>query len=59
MSNGNKYVLVVVDHYSKWCEVCPIMEHDGATLWLDFLKKKLYVILECPNMFSLIMVVNG
>jgi hypothetical protein len=30
MSNGNKYVFIVVDHYSKWCEVCLIKEHDIA-----------------------------
>jgi hypothetical protein len=26
--NGNKYVLVTIDHYSKWCEACPVKEHD-------------------------------
>jgi hypothetical protein len=24
---GNKYVLVAIDHYSKWCEVKPVKEH--------------------------------
>ncbi len=24
---GNKYVLVTIDHYSKWCEMKPIKEH--------------------------------
>jgi hypothetical protein len=27
-TNGNKYVLVAIDHYSKWCEAWPIKEHD-------------------------------
>jgi hypothetical protein len=27
-SNGNKYVLVAIDHYSKWCETHPRKEHD-------------------------------
>jgi hypothetical protein len=30
-TNGNKYVLVVIDHYSKWCETQPIKEHDAYT----------------------------
>jgi hypothetical protein len=28
-TNGNKYVLVTIDHYSKWCEARPIKEHDA------------------------------
>jgi transposase-like protein len=28
--NGNKYALVAVDHYSKWCEAGPIKDHDVA-----------------------------
>ncbi len=31
-SIGNKYVLVVVDHYSKWCEACIVKEHDVTTI---------------------------
>jgi hypothetical protein len=30
ISTSNKYVLVVVDHYFKWCEVHPVKEHDVA-----------------------------
>ncbi len=26
--NGNKYVLMAIDQYSKWCETRPIKEHD-------------------------------
>jgi hypothetical protein len=28
---GNKYVLVAIDHYSKWCEAWPVKEHDVCT----------------------------
>jgi hypothetical protein len=28
--NGNKYALVAIDHYSKWCEARPINDHDAA-----------------------------
>ncbi len=30
-TNGNKYVLVAIDHYSKWFEAWPIKEHDTFT----------------------------
>jgi hypothetical protein len=30
-TNGNKYVLVAIDHYSKWCETQPIKELDACT----------------------------
>jgi transposase-like protein len=29
--NGNKYALVAIDHYSKWCEVRLVKDHDVAT----------------------------
>ncbi len=29
-SNGNKYIIVVIDHYSKWCETHLVKEHDVA-----------------------------
>jgi hypothetical protein len=31
-TNGNKYVLVAIDHYFKWCESWPIKEHDAYTV---------------------------
>jgi hypothetical protein len=36
-TSGNKYVLVAIYHYSKWCEVRPIKEHDAyiATKFLE------------------------
>jgi hypothetical protein len=30
-TNGNKYVLVVINHYSKWCETWLVKEHDACT----------------------------
>jgi transposase InsO family protein len=30
--NGNKYVLVAIDHYSKWCEARPIKEPNACTV---------------------------
>jgi hypothetical protein len=29
--HGNKHVLVVIDHYSKWCEVRAMVDHDIET----------------------------
>jgi hypothetical protein len=37
ITNGNKYVFVVIDHYSKWCEARPIKEHDAYNV-VEFLK---------------------
>jgi hypothetical protein len=28
---GNKYILVVVDHYSKWCEAKVVVDHGAKT----------------------------
>jgi hypothetical protein len=30
--HGNRYVLVAIDHYSKWFEVKAIMDHDAETI---------------------------
>jgi hypothetical protein len=30
-TDGNKYVFVAIDHYSKWCEVQLVREHDALT----------------------------
>jgi hypothetical protein len=32
ITNGNKHVLAVIDHYSKWCEAWPVKEHDAYTI---------------------------
>jgi hypothetical protein len=29
--NGNRYALVAIDHYSKWCEARPVKDNDAAT----------------------------
>ncbi len=34
---GNKYVLVAIDHYSKWCKAKTIVNHDVETI-AKFLK---------------------
>jgi hypothetical protein len=31
-TNGNKYVLVVINHYFKWCEAWLVKEHDVHTI---------------------------
>jgi len=28
--DGNMYVLVAIDHYSKWCEARHVKDHDVA-----------------------------
>lgn len=35
--NGNKYIIVAIDHYSKWCEMHLVKEHDVAitTIFLE------------------------
>lgn len=30
--DGNKYVCIAIDHYSKWCGTQPIKEHDALTI---------------------------
>jgi hypothetical protein len=30
--NGNRYALVAIDHYSKWCETRAVKDHDVATI---------------------------
>jgi hypothetical protein len=30
-TNDNKYVLIAINHYSKWCEARPMKEHDAHT----------------------------
>jgi hypothetical protein len=29
---GNKYILVAIDHYSKWCETKVVLNHIAATI---------------------------
>jgi hypothetical protein len=30
--SGNKYILVIVDHYSKWCEAKVVADHGAKTI---------------------------
>jgi len=34
---GNKYILVAIDHYSKWCEAKDVVDH-GAKIAARFLE---------------------
>jgi hypothetical protein len=38
---GNRYALVTIDHYSKWCEARPIRDHDAATIAKKFKKENI------------------
>jgi hypothetical protein len=38
--SGNKYVLVAIDHYSKWCETKHVQEHIIATA-MRFIEKEI------------------
>jgi hypothetical protein len=29
--NGNRYILVAIDHYFKWCEANTVVNHDAKT----------------------------
>ncbi len=35
--SGNKYILVAIDHYSKWCEAKAVVDH-GAKIAARFLE---------------------
>ncbi len=38
IKTSNKYVLIAIDHYFKWCEANPIKEHIIETI-IKFLGK--------------------
>jgi len=46
--NGNRYALVAIDHYSKWCEARPIKDHD-ATITAKFLEKEIICRFSVPR----------
>jgi hypothetical protein len=41
--NGNKYILVAIDHYSKWCEVKAVPNHTTTTVAKDFTRRNLQI----------------
>jgi hypothetical protein len=45
-----KYVLVPIDHYSKWCEAQPVKEHD-VKITINFWKMKLLIDMGCLSKF--------
>jgi hypothetical protein len=53
--NGNKYVLVTIDHYSKWCETWYVKEHDVCTT-IKFLE---YEVIYMYGMPKYILTDNG
>jgi hypothetical protein len=46
--HGNSYVLVAIDHYSKWCEAKAVMDNDVETA-AKFLKNEIICKLGVPN----------
>jgi hypothetical protein len=38
--NGNKYILVAIDHYSKWCEAKLVLDHI-ASMVVRFLEEEI------------------
>jgi hypothetical protein len=45
---GNKYILVAIDHYSKWCKAKAIADH-GAKTTAKFLEDDLICIYGVPK----------
>jgi len=53
--DGNKYVLVIIYHYSKWCETWLVKEHDACTI-VKFLENEVI----CKyGMLKYILINNG
>jgi hypothetical protein len=46
--NGNKYALVAIDHYSKWCKIRPVKHHD-VVITTRFLEKEIIYIFGVPK----------
>ncbi len=56
--NGNGYVSVAIDHYSKWCEAQPIKDHDVAAA-AKFLEEEIICRFGMLRFNSLTMEVSG
>ncbi len=41
--NDNKYILVAIDHYSKWCEVKAVSNHIATTVAKNFTIRNLQI----------------
>jgi transposase-like protein len=54
-NDGNRYVLVAINHYSKWCEVRPVKDHD-ATIAARFLEEEIICKFGVPKF---ILIDNG
>jgi len=50
MCTCNKYVLVVVDHYSKWCEMRHVEEHD-VVITAKYLEEEIICHFGVPKYF--------
>ncbi len=46
--NGNKYILVAIDHYSKWCEAKHVLDHTTSTT-TKFLEEEIIYRYEVPK----------
>jgi hypothetical protein len=47
--SGNRYILVAIDHYSKWCEVKAVADH-GAKTTARFLEDDVICSTEYPDL---------
>jgi hypothetical protein len=57
-ADGNKYVLVAINHYYKCCETQPIKEYDAFT-GAKFLEDEVICRYGVPKYILIIMVVSG
>ncbi len=48
--NGNKDVLVIIDHYYKWCETRLVKKHDACTI-AKFLEDEVICRYGMPSTF--------
>ncbi len=57
IENGNKYILVAINHYFKWCEAKVVLDHT-ATTTIKFLEEKIVCKYRVPKFIHIDMVVN-
>jgi len=46
--NGNRYALIAIDHYSKWCKARPVKNHDVTTT-AKFLEEEIVCKIWCAQ----------